>query len=226
MSGCLADAADLRTGYAFKSTWFSNDGPKLLRGANIAPGHVVWDDTRRLSPDQVPQFEKEFRLSAGDIVIAMDRPLIAGGLKVAILGEEDDGAFLVQRVASPVCSPLVVPKFLWFLLNSKIFIEHIEQHATGSDLPHISSNDILTTPLPLPSIPEQKEIVSIIDKGFESSSKKLAEALRATALLERLDQATLIMAFRGELIRLQRSVEARPSGMGRRRVINQSQLTR
>lgn len=197
MSGCLADVADLRTGYAFKSTWFSNDGPKLLRGANIAPGHVIWDDTKRLSPDQVPEFEKEFRLSAGDIVIAMDRPLIAGGLKVAILGDEDEGAFLVQRVASPVCSPLVVPKFLWFLINSRTFIEHIEQHATGSDLPHISSNDILTTPLPLPPIQEQREIASIIEKACESISKQLAETLRASALLERLDQATLSRAFRG-----------------------------
>jgi type I restriction enzyme S subunit len=200
MTGCLADVADLRTGYAFKSTWFSTDGPKLLRGANIAPGRVVWDDTKRLSLAHAPEFEKDFRLRAGDMVIAMDRPLISGGLKAAILRDEDDGAFLVQRVASPVCSPFVVPKFLWFLINSRLFIERIEQHATGSDLPHISSNDILTTPMPLPPLEEQLEIVRIVEKACDSISKQLTETLRASELLNRLDQATLSTAFRGELL--------------------------
>jgi type I restriction enzyme S subunit len=199
MCCCLADVADLRTGYAFKSAWFATEGPKLLRGANIAPGRLQWDDTKFLSPAFVSEFEEEYRLSAGDIVIAMDRPLISGGLKVAIVEPEDDGALLVQRVASPVCSRLLAPKFLWYLLNSRIFVSHIEKHATGSDLPHISSNDILTTPVPLPPVEEQLKIVSLLDVAFAALSRQLAETVKADRLLDRLDQAALAKAFRGEL---------------------------
>jgi type I restriction enzyme S subunit len=199
MFGCLADAADLRVGYAFKSAWFAENGPKLLRGANIAPGRVIWEDLKCLTPDKIEEF-KEFRLHANDIVIAMDRPVISSGLKIAILGSEDDGAFLVQRVASPACSRLIDPRFLWLVLNSRLFIEHIEQHATGSDLPHISGNDILTTFLPLPHLEEQKEIVRCVEAALAHLDQLASEVAHSLALLDSLEQASLAKAFRGDLV--------------------------
>ncbi|SRR5258706_7826487 len=96
-------------------------------------------------------------LNTGDIVIAMDRPIISTGLKVARIKEEHAGSLLVQRVARYVPSEFVDGSFVWYLINSQFFVTHAVSQSTGSDLPHISSNDILTTPLPLPPLSEQRD---------------------------------------------------------------------
>jgi type I restriction enzyme S subunit len=72
--------------------------------------------------------------------------------------------------------------------------------ATGSDLPHISSNDILTTQLPLPCIQEQREIARRISGTLSWIDRLASDARNARKLVDHLDQAVLAKAFRGELV--------------------------
>ncbi|WP_444461744.1 restriction endonuclease subunit S [Rhodobacter capsulatus] len=199
ISCCLADVADLRVGYAFKSDWFSSKGVRLVRGANVAPGRLDWSDERRLSPEHVPSFS-EYSLEAGDVVIAMDRPLISTGLKIAIVEAQDAGALLVQRVANPRPTEWLHPLFMYHVFCGREFISQVESHATGSDLPHISGNDILTTKVPLPPIEEQVEIVNRIKSAFNWLERIAADHAAAARLLPKLDAAILAKAFRGELV--------------------------
>jgi type I restriction enzyme S subunit len=199
ISCCVADVADLRVGYAFKSQWFSSTGARLVRGANVAPGRIDWSDERRLSPEHVSSYA-DYRLETGDVVIAMDRPLISTGLKIAIVQEEDAGSLLVQRVANPRPTAWLHPLFMFYVFNGQGFISQIESHATGSDLPHISGNDILTTRVPLPPIDEQVEIVRRIESAFNWLDRMAADHAAASKLLPKLDAAILAKAFRGELV--------------------------
>lgn len=198
-SAHLADVGTLQVGYAYKSKWYSKHGTRLLRGANIAPGEVTWSEVVCLPPDQTAKFS-QYALNAGDIVIAMDRPVISTGLKVARIEPSDAGCLLVQRVARYVPSSFAENTFVWYLINSQGFIDHAVSQATGSDLPHISSNDILTTPLPLPALAEQREIVRRIEIAFGWIKRLASEATSARKLIDHLDQAVLAKAFRGELV--------------------------
>jgi type I restriction enzyme S subunit len=198
-AGQLSDVGSLQVGYAYKSKWYSAEGVRLLRGANVAPGRVSWEDEVRLPPDLAEDFA-DYRIEAGDIVIAMDRPIISTGLKVARIEEEDAGCLLVQRVARYVASEWVDDDYVWHLINSQHFINHAVTQATGSDLPHISSNDILTTPLPLPCIEEQKEIARRINAALSWIDRLTSDATSARKLIDHLDQAVLAKAFRGELV--------------------------
>ncbi|MEL7470858.1 MAG: restriction endonuclease subunit S [Pseudomonadota bacterium] len=196
----LAELVEMQVGHAFKSKWYVEDeGPLLVRGANVAPGRIDWTDAKRLDPDLAPDYQ-QFRLSSGDIVVAMDRPLISTGLKVAVVDDETAGALLVQRVARIVAGPFSSTPFIWHLLNSEIFLQHAIGRATGGDLPHISGNDILMTPVPLPSPTEQQEIVDRIETAFARIDRMAAEAARAAGLLDRLDERLLAKAFHGELV--------------------------
>jgi len=197
--GQLADVGRLQVGYAYKSKWYASEGVRLLRGANIAPGQITWDDEARL-PVEVAAGYLTYSLDAGDIVIAMDRPLISSGLKVARIEPEDAGCLLVQRVARYVPSELVEPDYAWHLINSQHFIEHAVTQATGSDLPHISSNDILTTPIPLPCRVEQREIARRVTAALTWIDRLAADATSARKLIDHLDQSVLAKAFRGELV--------------------------
>ncbi|MDE4272743.1 restriction endonuclease subunit S [Phaeobacter gallaeciensis] len=195
----LAEVADIQVGHAFKSAWFTTEGPLLVRGANVAPGALSWDDTKRLDPMRAPDFER-FRLHEGDIVLAMDRPLISTGLKIARVDASSAGALLVQRVARITERSQADLGYLWHVLNSRIFIRHAIERATGGDLPHISGNDILTTPVPLPPLDEQKEILRRVEAAFARIDRMTEEANCAVHLLDRLDERLLAKAFRGELV--------------------------
>lgn len=198
-SGCVADVANLRVGYAFKSGWFKEVGVPLIRGANVGVGMLDCEDLKHLSLEQAKDFDA-YRLEEGDILLAMDRPLISAGLKIARVAAGEAGALLVQRVASPAPTPLVDTNFLWWLFHSQHYLGQIARHATGSDLPHVSGNDILTTSAPLPPLPEQREIVRRIARSIAEIDRMVAEAAAARRLLDRLDQAMLAKAFRGELV--------------------------
>jgi type I restriction enzyme S subunit len=198
-SAILADMGNLQVGYAYKSKWYSKEGVRLLRGANIAPGRVTWDEEVRLPPKLAGHYS-EYALNVGDIVIAMDRPIISTGLKVARITEGDAASLLVQRVARYVPSEFADGTFVWHFIKSQFFIDHAVSQSMGSDLPHISSNDILTTPFPLPVLAEQREIVRCIEAALTWIGRLSAEAANARKLIDHLDQAVLTKAFQGELV--------------------------
>jgi type I restriction enzyme S subunit len=196
----LGDVVSLRVGYAFKSEKFSKEqGVPLLRGVNVAPGRIDWANKEYLPHEFAKKFP-QFVLAKGDVVIAMDRPIISTGLKVAQVQDDSAGALLVQRVANPRTSEWILPDYLLTLIRSPLFTRQVEEHATGSDLPHISANDILTMPAPLPPIPVQKAIGDAVKAAFARADRLEAEATRARALLDRLESAILAKAFRGELV--------------------------
>lgn len=199
LHGNLADVVDLLAGFAFKSSWYQKAGVRLLRGANIAPGQLDWSEEVCLSAEQASEFD-DYRLATGDIVIAMDRPMISGGFKIARVPAENAGALLVQRVSRLRPIKQLDQKYAWYFLNSQIFIGHAMSSATGSDLPHISANDILSAPIHLPPMLEQKEIARRLASAFAWLDKIATEHARAEHLLPRLDQAILAKAFRGELV--------------------------
>ena len=193
----LGDVARLQPGYAFKSKWFTNVGIRLLRGTNIVPGGTRWDDVACLPSDRLDEFSS-YELRSGDLVIAMDRPVISSGIKVAKLRESDLPALLLQRVGR-FLPERVEPDLLLAYLNSPLFLAHIGVTATGTQLPHISGSDIGSAPLPLPPLNEQKRIVAKIE-ALQLRSEAAKEALDAIPpLLEKFRQSVLAAAFRGDL---------------------------
>ena len=93
----LSEVADLKVGFAFKSTWFEEVGCRLLRGENVGYGKAVWKETKCLDDSKVSLFS-EYLLSCGDIIIGMDRTFTKSGAKISRISEIDLPCLLVQRV--------------------------------------------------------------------------------------------------------------------------------
>src|ERR1700722_588248 len=93
----LGDHVRLMTGNPFQSAGYpsSLDGIRLLRGDNVAQGSVRWDSARYWAADDAAAYQR-YRLRAGDVILAMDRPWVAAGLKYARLRPEDGPSLLVQ----------------------------------------------------------------------------------------------------------------------------------
>ena len=195
----LGEVSELQPGYAFKSKWYQSEGIRLLRGTNIIPGGTRWEDTVCIEPERESEFV-EYQLNPEDIVIAMDRPLISSGLKVAQLSEADLPALLLQRVGRFKRSRHIKPAFIYWYLNSVRFMNHIGVHATGTQLPHISKSDIETAPIPIPPLHEQDAIVDCLERVFSGYRTIVQATHDGHAQIARLNQSILAKAFRGELV--------------------------
>lgn len=147
----LRDFVDLLAGFAFKSTGYSDgqDDVRLLRGDNIAPGRVRWDGVKRWSRENAVGLER-YALEPGDVVLAMDRPWIPAGLKVAQVQAADTPSYLVQRVARIRPASREDCSFLFALLSTPEFESYIQNVTTGTAVPHISAKQILDFEFRLP----------------------------------------------------------------------------
>ncbi|MED0061448.1 restriction endonuclease subunit S [Escherichia marmotae] len=185
-------------GNAFKSSEFSDEGVPLLRGQNIEPGALRWDDTKKFPIDKLQKHSHLF-INEGDIILAMDRPIISSGLKIAKAKKSDLPCVLVQRVARFKDFENLIPDYLYLLLNDVSFINYIQPNQTGSDIPHISGKQILNFECNVPSIPEQREIVRRVEQLFAYADTIEKQVNNALARVNNLTQSILAKAFRGEL---------------------------
>jgi type I restriction enzyme S subunit len=137
----LSQLCEMQVGFPFKSSDYAEvEGAiRLCRGANVLPGKIEWSDKASL-PEPLAKKHLEFSLREGDIVIAMDRPWISSGFKVARIESEDLPSLLVQRVARLRAIDEQDGEWVHFLVNGAEFQKSCK--TTETTIPHISPNDI------------------------------------------------------------------------------------
>ena len=175
----------LTVGFPFKSDGFTqSDGDmRLLRGVNIAPGRVRWEDVVRWAAGDVSRFA-EYRLQVGDIVLGMDRPVIGGGIRVAAVAQSDVPSLLLQRVARIRPKQGLLGEFALRLLGGRRFSDYLAPIFTGVSVPHLSPEQVAAFPLALPSMSEQVRIVECLRSGVDVLHAAVEGAHDEIALIE------------------------------------------
>lgn len=196
----LSNLVELDMGFAFKSAEFVDKGGiRLLRGDNIEPGNLRWTDAKKYPEDKFEE-KRHVLLSCNDIVLAMDRPIISTGLKIAKVKKQDIPCLLVQRVCRVKCGEYLQNDYAYLFLNSQNFIDHLLSVQNGSSVPHISGKQILSYKVKIPSVKEQTEIVRRVETLLAFADRLEARLQSAQTAAERLTPALLAKAFRGELV--------------------------
>ena len=193
----LGRVARVQVGYAFRSDWFTSQGIRLLRGVNVAPGAVTWNQVVHL-PEPATTRYGGFALHAGDVVIGLARPLISTGLRVAKLTAADLPALLVQRVGRLIPRDASAPldsDYLLLCLQSERTIEHLGRRATGTQLPHISPAVIESAELPLPPLAVQCALAAQTSAAWQRAAVAAQKTTVAKQQLGELWQALLHRAF-------------------------------
>ena len=174
----LGKAIDLTVGFPFKSEGFtqSEEDTRLLRGINVAPEQLRWDDVVRWPASDVAKYA-EFRLSVGDIILGMDRPIIGGGVRVAMVSEPDVPSLLLQRVARirPIEEKLT-REFAMRLLSGISFSDYLAPIFTGISVPHLSPEQIRRFRVALPSLAEQEAIGNYLDSIADRTVRAVSRA--------------------------------------------------
>jgi type I restriction enzyme S subunit len=99
------------------------------------------------------------------------------------------------------CAPNLNPAFLTFCLNSPAGRDYCWRVKTdGVSQSNINAKKLAAFQLPLPSLSEQGEVIRRVETAFTWLDRVAAEHANASRLLQKLDQAILAKAFRGELV--------------------------
>ena len=173
----LGEHVDLLTGFAFKSSQFTNDphDVPLVKGANVHQGYIDWADSKYWPRKE---FEKhgKFALKEGDVVLAMDRPWIESGLKYSWIKPGDPQSLLVQRVSRLRGISGLRTDYVRYLIGSHKFTDYIKPIVTGVTVPHISPSQIKDFRFRLPPLETQRKIASILsayDDLIENNTRRI-----------------------------------------------------
>ena len=147
--GTIGDYCKIRSGFAFKSSWWTERGVKIVKIKNISSSGILnMDDCSYVSKENVSK-AKEFSLKSGDILIAMTGATIGKFCLVPALKEE---IYVNQRVGKFFLgeNPIMKIPFIHGLLKCENIISQIMNKGQGSAQPNISGNDIETIPIIYP----------------------------------------------------------------------------
>lgn len=196
----IGNQVDFLAGFAFKSTQYteSKDGIRLIRGDNIVQGQLRWDGVKYLPRTSAENYS-QFYFEENDIVLAMDRPWVAAGLKVACITKNDLPALQVQRTARLRVKPNLHWKYLFHMIRSSKFVTYLLDGQTGLGVPHISGKQILSFEFALPPLNEQQLIIQKLDALGDKTQRLESLYQRKIAALDELKQSLLQQAFSGQL---------------------------
>jgi type I restriction enzyme S subunit len=204
----VCDVALHRSGVAYKSERFGASGTQVVRLGNLYQGRL---DLGR-SPVFIAEPTREdgaFTAKAGDILVSQTGTRYKRDYGNCVLLDSDEQeVFVNQRILCLSPTESVLPKFLAYYGNTPSFRNFFFNQETGGvNQGNVGVGGVMDVPCPLPSLAEQREIVHRVDAAIGIVDRIFADVTRALTLVERLDQATLAKAFRGELVEPQRTVE-------------------
>jgi type I restriction enzyme, S subunit len=170
--------------------------PFILIG-NIVNKRINWDAVSKwISQETYERLTARCRPERGDVLYTA-----VGATFGQALAVETDDPFIFQRHIAHIKPDLArINTFLVCVLNSPRVYSYAQEVAKGAAQPTVTLTDLKEFSIPIPPLPEQHEIVRRVEALFKQADQIEAKVSAATARVEKLTQAILAKAFRGELV--------------------------
>jgi type I restriction enzyme S subunit len=191
---------ELRNGISTKPQ-MQPPGNAILRINAVRGGRVLFDDLRFL-PDS-EELISVYQLRQGDLLFTRYNG------SIELLGV----CGMVRNLPQPVVlypdklmrvrfdHPMVLPEYVEVFFQAPAVRDRLMDRAKSSaGQQGVSGRDVKEQPFAVPPLEEQREIVKRLDGLFALSDKIEAKVAADTTRAEKLVQATLAKAFRGELV--------------------------
>ena len=186
----------IQGGYAFSSDDLGTEGVNVIRIGNInRDGSIDIDACKKYPFDNSKKLE-QFQVRNGDMLMAMT------GATIGKIGwyKEKNSSLLNQRVgAFRIFEDALDQRFLWYVLQSKGYQEHVKLVAFGGAQPNISDSGILSYRYALPKYHEQSQIVHFLDENIAQIDTLISERQVFIALLKEKRQALISAAVTGKI---------------------------
>lgn len=136
------------------------DDPFLITGMNFKDGVIRWEEVYHFPESRYAE-APEIQLRTGDVLMTKDGTIG----KVLFVGEIPPPGRASLNSHLLVFRPVkeaYEPRYLYYLLQSKSFIDFAESTKAGSTFTGISQAAMGQFPVPLPSLPEQRAIAAVL----------------------------------------------------------------
>lgn len=190
-----------RAGYAFNSKEFGSKGYQIIRMGNLYGGQLLLDRSPVFIDEEILDekiIEKSI-IQKGDILITLTGTKYKRDYGYAVLVTITGKMLLNQRILS------LRPKndnadFICYCLQTKEFRDVFFSNETGGvNQGNVSSKFVENISIKYPTLPEQHEIVRLIDDLLARERKAQQAAEQALASIDLMKKSILARAFRGEL---------------------------
>lgn len=152
----------------------------------------------------LPEFlepRHHLQINEGDILITRAGPRVRCGV-CCYVAKTRPNLMLCDKAYRLRLTENFDPELFVFLMNSPELMLEIERLKTGGNDSGLNLTQKRFKALQLPqwSMSTQQDCVAVIKKHFAKADRLAAEAKRALELTDKLDEAILAKAFRGELV--------------------------
>ncbi len=204
----LTDVVFFQEGPGVRNHQFTLDGVKLMNVRNIVENKIVLDNTEtHISEEEAYGKYKHFLVDEGDLIIA------SSGIKVDYFHKK---IAFAKKEHLPLCmntstirfktldkSKLDIDYFRYFLMTD-YFARQVNYFITGSAQLNFGPSHLKQMNVLLPSIEEQKEIVSVLSKADAARQKRK----QANQLTEQFLQSVFLVMF-GDPVRNEKGWEVK-----------------
>lgn len=193
LNGCIGDYCSVKSGFAFKSSWWTNSGIRIIKIGSINQDNLNLLECSYVDEDKADK-AKDFVVKAGDLLIAMTGATIG---KFAMVPYSSEMLLVNQRVGKFFLGNNPVEKlpFIYCTLKQPEVYGEVVNRGQGSAQPNISASDIMSIPCVIPS----KDAIN----DFNNTSQPLFDLIirnqRENQDLSELRNALLPKLMSGEL---------------------------
>lgn len=182
--GCIGDYAKVKSGFAFKSAWWKEEGIPVIKIKNLQNNTIDFNDVGYVESDKIEK-AKEFIVSGGDLLVAMTGATIG---KLGLVPKYDGTILVNQRVGKFFLGdrPLERIGFLYCLVTQDSIYEEIVARGDGSAQPNISPSQIESIKITLPPKEKLDKINNILKEKFELMIQNIKENVIITQLRDTL----------------------------------------
>lgn len=143
-NGCIGDYCTIKSGFAFKSNWWTDNGVKVVKIGSINQDNLDLNSCSYVSSENAVR-AKEFIVKGGDLLIAMTGATIG---KFAMVPSLNEGIYVNQRVGKFFLgdNPISRLPYIYCTLKQPDIYSEIINRGQGSAQPNISGGDIMSIP--------------------------------------------------------------------------------
>ncbi len=173
----------------------------VLRLTNIAPEGLSFQDMRKilLTSDE----KEKYKLAPEDVLMVRvngSKDNVGKQLYIDKKDADNQLTFCDHLIRIHYNEQLVAPQFMVYFSHTMQYKSYVEKNMVSSAGQNtISRKGMKNLSLMLPSLPEQQQIVRILDRLLAREQRARQAAEETLTAIDRMKQSILARAFRGEL---------------------------
>jgi type I restriction enzyme S subunit len=172
----------------------TDNGIRYLQSLHIKNNQIRFDEPYFVSEEWSNRHSKSI-LEAGDVLVVQTGDIG----QVTVVTEEFAGCNCHALIIVAPVRSIIDGSWISWVLNSDYGLHSLLSIQTGALHPHLNCGEVKDVAIPLPSLPEQRKIVSHILEEVHAFDTLTAEAQRAIDLLQERRTALISAAVTGQI---------------------------